>query len=88
VDKPLSQERLSKDAERLGLYKLLSELETEWARYKKDLFLYSSCVADAIIGHILTLRKQIEVHEAVEQIAKVKEVYPVYPVGVEKNKAS
>jgi hypothetical protein len=59
-----------KDAESLGLYDYLSDLETEWARYSKDIFLYPSAVGQAIIGEIGTIKKMINSYETAEWIAE------------------
>jgi hypothetical protein len=82
----LSQERRSTDAERLGLYTLLANLEAEWAAWSKNILLYPVVIGDALCIAKAKVREQISTFEKNE--VAMKEVYPVYPVGVEQNKAS
>jgi hypothetical protein len=62
---------MNEDAERLGLYKLLADLETEYTAWKKNILLYPSCIADALIIAIRKVKEQIGVFEsnAIEQVA-------------------
>jgi hypothetical protein len=59
-----------KDAESLGLYTYLSDLQAEWEKYKDNLFLYPHVVSQAIIGEIGTIKKMINSYETSEWISE------------------
>jgi hypothetical protein len=61
----------NEDAERLGLYKLLADLETEWAAWSKNILLYPVVIGDALIIAGNKVREQIRGFEsnALEQVA-------------------
>jgi hypothetical protein len=61
----------SEDAERLGLYTLLADLETEWNAWSKNILLYPIVIGDALCIAKAKVREQISVFEsnAAEQTA-------------------
>jgi hypothetical protein len=70
MDKLITPQYRHKDAESLGLYSYLADLQAEWEKYKANLFLYPHVVAQAIIGEIGTIKKMINSYETAEWIAE------------------
>lgn len=76
-----------KDAESLGLYTYLSDLQAEWEKYKANLFLYPHVVSQAIIGEIGSIKKMISVFETDEWKAEQAAIEGQLQLNAELDKA-
>jgi predicted nucleic acid-binding protein len=56
----------SEDAERLGLYKLLADLEAEKEAWSKNILLYPLVIGDALILAVSKVREQIHTFESID----------------------
>jgi hypothetical protein len=61
----------NEDAERLGLYTLLANLEAEWAAWSKNILLYPVVIGEALCIAKAKVKEQIHGFEsnAIEQVA-------------------